>query len=574
MKTNCVLLKVFILVLAAFGCATVFAADGVWTNRVSGSWGDAANWQSGTVAGAGGIATFNLAGAGYTVNNQGTVTLSRVTLNASSAGLTVNISGGTVEMVAPAVINASNSSYLNFKGTTLSSNDDLLITGLGRLFLGSDNLLSGCVIISNGNVRAVNDSAFGPLLGVLRADAITLDGGGLMNDADNTSLVISPNRGITLTANNGYISSGYHNAGTKINSPITGPGFLGINYEHSRVFLGNSANNYSGGTRIGTFGPGVNTPNFAVLVLDDNEVLPDAGGLMVGAETSFANDLWAGVLDLNGKTETVNTLVSGPRAEITSSVAGQGRLIVGGADDDIDYRGTLTGGATITKRGAGDIYLRGASLDDGTVEVEGGMLLAGGPNLGRATILFDGGDMRLIAPSGLYEYTAPSPNLPNLSADLTYTGWQLWPVKGSENSIAVFPFNTQFVYQGRWYVAEAGTYSFAKSFDDGGYLEIDGVPIIHNQASAELYVANNIAVTAGWHEIEIRFAQGGGGVGPQSGLRNGIMYDQLNGGFTSTVERARARLFTDDGGPPLIATGRDNVLQATFALEQDATLTV
>ncbi|MDD2600378.1 MAG: hypothetical protein PHO37_14345, partial [Kiritimatiellae bacterium] len=86
--------------------------------------------------------------------------------------------------------------------------------------------------------------------------------------------------------------------------------------------------------------------------------------------------------------------------------------------------------------------------------------------------------------------------------------------------------------------------------------------------------ANNIAVTAGWHEIEIRFAQGGGGVGPQSGLRNGIMYDQLDGGFTSTVERARARLFTDDGGPHLIATGRDNVLQATFALEQDATLTV
>ncbi|MDD2597801.1 MAG: hypothetical protein PHO37_01055 [Kiritimatiellae bacterium] len=574
MKKSYALVKPVAMLTAFFCCLGVFAADGVWTNRVSGNWGNAANWQGGTVAGAGGKATLNLAGADYTVSNQGTVTLSGVTLNASVAGRTVFVSGGTVELVAPAVVDASNSSHLSFKGTTVSSSADLLITGLGRLFLGSDNLLSGRVIISNGNLRAVNDSAFGPPLGALVADAITLDGGGLMNDASDANLVIAPNRGITLTPNNGYLGCGYLNAGTKINSPITGPGFLGINYERSRVFLGNSANNYSGGTRIGTTGPGANSEDMAVLVLDDDEVLPDAGGLMVGGESSFMNNLRAGVLDLNGKTETVNTLTSGPRAEITSSVAGQGRLIVGGADDDIDYRGTLTGGATITKQGTGDISLRGAGLARGTVEVEGGLLLAGGINLGRATVLFDGGNMRLTAPSGLYEYTAPSPNLPDLSADLTYTGWQLWPIKGSERSPLVFPLSTQFVYKGRWNVAEAGTYSFAKAFDDGGYLEIDGVPIIHKGVSSELYVAGNIALTAGWHDIEIRYAQGGGGVGPAHELNNGIMYDPLNGGFTSTVERARARMFTDDGGPHVIATGRDNTLEATLVLNQDATMTV
>ena len=244
------------LTCAFFACEG-FSADGVWTNQVSGNWSDTANWESGVVAGSGGTATFNLAGESYSVSNDiGNVSLSGVTLNSSVGGRIVSINGGTNEIVSPAVINASNSSYLSFKGSTLLSSTNLLITGLGRLFLGYDNLLYGRTIISNGNVRAFNDSAFGPAPAELDADAITLDGGGLMNDANDRNLTITPNRGITLTANGGYIGSGYINAGTEINSPITGPGFLGINNEASRVILGNSANNYTGGTKIGTQGPG------------------------------------------------------------------------------------------------------------------------------------------------------------------------------------------------------------------------------------------------------------------------------------------------------------------------------
>ncbi|MDA3926835.1 MAG: autotransporter-associated beta strand repeat-containing protein [Kiritimatiellae bacterium] len=407
----------------AYCCAFVFAcfvsqgmaADGVWTNQVNGNWSDTANWENGAIAGSGGVATFNLTGTSYRVSNDlGTVSLSGVTLTASIASQLVTIAGGTNEIIAPAVINASNSSYLSFKNTTLLSSTNLLITGSGRLFLGYDNLLYGRTIISNGNVRAFNDSAFGPAPTALDADAITLDGGGLMNDANDRTLTITPNRGITLTANGGYIGAGYINAETEISSPITGPGFLGINYEHSLVILGNSTNDYTGGTQIGTQGPGVSVGPSARLQLSQNEVIPDAGGLIIAGDTAFTNTLPAGILDLNGKTESVDTLSSGPRATITSSVADQGKLVVGSQNDDSSYNGTITGGATLEKQGIGNLDLDGASLTDaGTIDLRAGVVQAGGPNLGSTTVLFNGGYLEIVAPDEPHILAAGEANVLN-----------------------------------------------------------------------------------------------------------------------------------------------------------------
>ncbi len=396
-------------------CSALFAADGVWTNTVGGNWSNTANWQAGAVAGSGGTATINLTGADFTINNDlGTVSLAGITLNASVGGRTVFISGGTNELVAPAVLKTSDTSFLSFSGSKLSSSSgtDLLITGLGRLFLGSNNLLAGRTIISNGNVRAISDSAFGPAPGVLDADAIILDGGNLMNDANGINLTISPNRGITLTAAGGYLSAGYNAAGTAVNSPITGAGFLGINYEFSKVYLGSSANDYAGGTRIGTLGPGVNAGQSAVLVLNANEVLPDAGGLIIGGESHLTNTLPAAILDLNGKTESVDTLSSGARAQITSSIADQGRLIIGSQNDDSDYSGTLTGGATIEKKGAGNLNLSAASLTAaGTLDLRGGAVQAGGPNLGYTTLLLNGAELEIVAPAEPHELAAGADNV-------------------------------------------------------------------------------------------------------------------------------------------------------------------
>ena len=556
------------------------AADGMWTNRASGVWSDTSKWVDGSVAGGGGVATFQGPSGSYIItNDMGTVTLSGLRGNPDStpnSGATEwKLFGGTLELIAPALLDTT-AHGLNLRDTTLSGNTEVTITGLGRTFLGDDNLFTGRTIISNGNVRVARDSGFGPMPTTYTPDAILLDNGGLENDDGNYTLILHPLRGITLAPRGGFLGAGYEGGAMQVDSPITGSGMLGLNYEFSPLILNNPANDYSGGTVLGTNGPGAN-PIGGLLRLGQDEVLPHGagkGGLSINPHGNFNNTLPTVTLDLAGKSETVNTLTSGPRAQITSYVAGQGRLIVGGLDEDSDWRGTLNGGATIEKQGSGTLSAIGARIENGTLRVKAGTLLIGGPNvMDRGTVLFDGGDVQLARPSGFDEYKSAAAQI-DLNAPLTYTGWWRTPEKGSTMDVNAFPYNTQFVYRGRWHLADAGVYSFAKYFDDGGYLAIDGLPLLWNNVTATRQVTNDVALAAGWHAVELRYAQGVGSVGPQGGFRNGILYDAGNGGFTNATELARARMFTGDGGPDLVTDGTDNVLSGMLVLAQDGTLTV
>jgi hypothetical protein len=58
------------------------AADGIWTNRASGVWSDSAKWADGTVAGGGGVATFQAPSGSYNItNDMGTISLSGLRAN-------------------------------------------------------------------------------------------------------------------------------------------------------------------------------------------------------------------------------------------------------------------------------------------------------------------------------------------------------------------------------------------------------------------------------------------------------------------------------------------------------------
>jgi len=557
------------------------AADGAWKSPSTGAWSDSGRWVDGVIAGSGGVATFQGSSGYYEItNDMGTVVLSGFRSNPDSTPDSIatdwRLVGGFFELISPALLDTT-AHGINLRRTTLTGSADVTITGPGRTFLGDDNLFTGRTIVSNGNARVARDSGFGPVPDICKPDAIILDNGGLQNDDGNYALVIHANRGITLSPRGGFLGAGYVGGSTQVDGPITGSGTLGINYEFSPVILNNSGNDYSGGTVVGTNGLGAGLAMGSLLRLGQDEVLPHGvgkGGLSINPWSSFNNTLLTATLDLNGKSETVNTLSSGPKAVITSSVAGQGTLIVGGLNEDCDWRGVLKGGATIEKQGSGTFSVIGACIEDGSLWLKDGTLLIGGPNvMVGGTVVFDGGNMQLARPSGLDEYRGAGAQI-DLSAPLTYTGWRRMPEKGSTADTGAFPNNTQYVYRGRWYLAEDGIYSFGKCFDDGGYLAIDGVPLILNNTSAARVVTNNVALAAGWHSVEFRYAQGTGAVGPQGNFRNGILYDAENGGFTNATELARARMFTDDGGPNLITESADNFLSGMLALAQDGTLTV
>ena len=405
MKLQALVLRTVMGVVFFAACVTR-AADGVWLNASSGNWSESANWVGGTIAQEGGTATFKAASETYIVSNDlGTVVLSGMTGNEPVVGDAAwwDIAGGTIQMVAPALINTQGD-RLSVRASTLSGSTDLLITGLGKFFLGDDNLYTGRTIISNGNVRVARDSGLGPVPETLRTDSIILDNGGLENDDSDFILETHANRGITVTANGGYLGAGYTRAGMTVNGPITGPGLLGINYENSPVTLNNTANDYTGGTWLGTMGPGFNTNCAPTLKIGQNEVLPDGagkGGLTIGHLSMAITTLPWCTLDMNGKTETVNTLDSGPNATIGSSVANQGRLIVGGLNGNGDYRGRVEGGATIEKQGSGTLFITNATVASGTVDLKAGTLTARGGSLPTgSTVLFNGGGLNLFAADG------------------------------------------------------------------------------------------------------------------------------------------------------------------------------
>jgi len=120
-----------------------------------------------------------------------------------------------------------------------------------------------------------------------------------------------------------------------------------------------------------------------------------------------------------------------------------------------------------------------------------------------------------------------------------------------------YPNYTQYRYAGQWYVPAAGTYSFAKAFDDGGYLAVDGIELLRNNSASAVVVTQNVALAAGWHTVDIAVSQGSGGVGPRTsdGFSAGIMFDPANGPFTNAAEiAAAARRFEDPGDGSVLRT--------------------
>ena len=107
------------------------------------------------------------------------------------------------------------------------------------------------------------------------------------------------------------------------------------------------------------------------------------------------------------------------------------------------------------------------------------------------------------------------------------------PVQG--NVATNFPNQSTYVYTGQILVQNTnndgtGTIGFAESFDDAVFLKIDGVTIL-NDGNYSNTTAGTDTLTAGWHNIEVRFGQGTGGVGPVADASDGFGPGFNNLGF-------------------------------------------
>ena len=105
---------------------------------------------------------------------------------------------------------------------------------------------------------------------------------------------------------------------------------------------------------------------------------------------------------------------------------------------------------------------------------------------------------------------------------------------------------TEYIYTGRWYIPEAGLYSFCESIDDHASLGIDGRMIFRDMRWDRPTCVQDIPLAAGWHGIEIRVFNGAVGGGVLGGFLSGILYSPSND-LISAENQANAFAFCDPG---------------------------
>ncbi len=364
------------------------AADGVWTAG-SGVWTNTEKWAAGVLPDAGGAAAFTGSGGTVTVPAGYPFNLSALYFNTNGVVLNWTLMGETNALVAPALVRIDNPINTLFMNAAMAGINGFQKTGDGTLKITTTNpLLSGSVQVLGGRLLIRADDNLGQVPASYQADALVLDTGAIGNDDPTLTLALT--RGVTLGAGGGYLF-GRNGNDMVMASPITGAGSLYVNMQTGYVVLSNTNNNYTGDTVIGASGPGYSGGQLAVLKLGADEVLPHgagAGGLVIDGTQK-------GVLDLNGKTETVNRLTGLGAAVLANSSSLTGVLRAGADDSDTIFSGSLQAGAVLDKIGTGTLTYSNMAASAGSIRIsDGAVRAASAQSLGTVTVIMAGGTLK------------------------------------------------------------------------------------------------------------------------------------------------------------------------------------
>jgi autotransporter-associated beta strand protein len=267
-----------------------------------------------------------------------------------------------------------------------------------------------------------------------------------------------------------------------------------------------------------TYG-GATTINQGILIAASNSALgtTDSGTTVAaGATLAFANNInystpeavsiaGAGVGGVGAiGNASGNNSFAGPITLTGDSTIGSSAA--GG--DTLTLNGNITGGSTsggfaLTFNGAGKTVVNGAITTTGGVPglVEGQY---------KANLSLNGTGADVAAPD------------PSLGTDIVLDplmGETTGGNNGSDNgnyvatTSHIWTGSNTWIYQGQVLVPASGQVAFAKSIDDDTLVKIDGNVVLSNGQWDHPYGTGVLNLTPGWHNVDIRFGNGGGGAG-------------------------------------------------------------
>lgn len=280
----------------------------------------------------------------------------------------------------------------------------LVKTGTATLTLNGNNTFTGGTFINQGTVTATSANSFGGAgrdVTVLTGALVNLASAGGLTYANNfnlagTSLSLGGVGGATITTVGNTVSGtvtlmgdttiGGSGTNGTISGKITGDYNLSV---LGGLTLSNTDNDYAGHFGINGV-TGLLGGNAVMVKLGADEVLANGAGkgnvYIYGSGTAGNYS----TLDLNGKSETINGLISGGTAaqiRITNNSATAATLTLGDNDQTTTYAGTIidgTGTVRIVKIGKGvqtfsglNTYSGGTAVDDGTLAIGANFTMSG-----------------------------------------------------------------------------------------------------------------------------------------------------------------------------------------------------
>ena len=495
-----------------------------------------------------GAGTLTLSGAnvygGATTINNGTLLLDfsapgAPASNILPAGTAVSFNGSTLAVTgSPSAANSQTLGNLTFNGVT---NINVTLNGAASLALAADNTwtrnagsavnvnLNGATLTSSpatnahGLVVGTGSTAFATVNGT---DWAAVSGGQVVAYTGYSTDSYVPGANTDITAADpapATISSDTLAFRTAQANTLTLPGVVTLGAGGVLVGsqVGANATGISGGTLTSATNELLIHQFNTAGALTINSVLGDNGANSMGLTKAGPGTLvLTGANTYSGPTIVGGGSLQGSTATIPGAVTLQGRANVNyNQASDGALNVIVSGNGSLTKSGLGALNITQLQTYSGPTYITSGTLRV---TPSTTTGMYEG----LVSNGNGYD---TSDSIPQTSIQ-SVARWGNSTSGGGNNVYPAWGDNTTWGYTGYINNTSGGnvTYEFGKNFDDGAYLKIDGTVVVNND-NWNWNVLGSITLSPGMHTFDLRFGQGGGGVGPNTGAYNnfGISYNTV-----------------------------------------------